>query len=155
MRRPASRRRFAIGLRSIRTPWRCVSRFRLAVIMATERAHPTAWHELGRELADLQDSIHANGAASQMPARGREMDEEPERQPRPAVDPLSRREIAVVSLIGHGHSNKEIARQLGIAPETVKTHVKRIFSKLGVEKRAQVACRAQALGLVAESASLS
>ena len=133
----------------------------LVVIMAADNGHPTVWDELGRELAHLQRSIQANGAARKPTARGKEqirqpdeMDEEPEQQPRSVGDPLSRREIAVVSLIGHGHSNKEIARQLGIAPETVKTHVKRIFSKLGVEKRAQVACRAQALGLVAGNASL-
>src|SRR5271169_5954613 len=55
---------------------------------------------------------------------------------------LSPREISIVDLIGHGQSNKEIARQLGIMPETVKTHVKNIFLKLGVEKRAQAVSRA-------------
>src|SRR5260221_4534043 len=50
---------------------------------------------------------------------------------------LSPREIEIVELIGQGRSNKEIARGLGIAPETVKTHVKNIFSNLGVERRAQ------------------
>jgi LuxR family transcriptional regulator, maltose regulon positive regulatory protein len=45
-------------------------------------------------------------------------------------------------------SNKEIARTLIIAPETVKSHVKHIFIKLGVEKRAQAVSHAQSLGLV-------
>ena len=45
-------------------------------------------------------------------------------------------------------SNKEIAKNLSITPETVKSHVKHIFTKLGVEKRAQAAVRAQSLGLV-------
>jgi len=40
-------------------------------------------------------------------------------------------------LIAEGHSNEEIARSLGIAPETVKSDVKNIFDKLSVEKRAQ------------------
>jgi ATP/maltotriose-dependent transcriptional regulator MalT len=75
-----------------------------------------------------------------------------EREARPVIDVLSRRESATVELIGQGHSNKEIARQLGIAPETVKTYVKRIFSKLGVERRAQAVSRAHALGFMGEYA---
>ncbi|MFM0504822.1 LuxR C-terminal-related transcriptional regulator [Paraburkholderia caffeinilytica] len=62
---------------------------------------------------------------------------------------LSARERGIVELIAQGQSNKEIARSLGITPETVKTHVKNIFVKLGVDKRAQAVARAQALGLVA------
>jgi LuxR family transcriptional regulator, maltose regulon positive regulatory protein len=63
-------------------------------------------------------------------------------------DPLSSREGAILKLIAQGLSNKEIARNLAIAPETVKSHVKRIFTKLGAEKRAQAVARAQSLGLV-------
>ncbi|SAL52970.1 ATP-dependent transcription regulator LuxR [Caballeronia udeis] len=64
-------------------------------------------------------------------------------------EPLSARERGIVELIAQGQSNKEIARTLGITPETVKTHVKNIFVKLAVDKRAQAVARAQALGLVA------
>ena len=63
-------------------------------------------------------------------------------------EPLSAREGNVLNLIAEGRSNKEIARSLSIAPETVKTHVKHIFTKLNVEKRAQAVSRAQSLGLV-------
>ncbi|MFL9872124.1 LuxR C-terminal-related transcriptional regulator [Paraburkholderia megapolitana] len=64
-------------------------------------------------------------------------------------EPLSARERGIVELIAQGQSNKEIARTLGIAPETVKTHVKNIFVKLDVDKRAHAVSRAQTLGLVA------
>ena len=64
------------------------------------------------------------------------------------ADPLSTREVATLNLIAQGLSNKEIARNLAIAPETVKSHVKHVFIKLGVEKRAQAVARAQSLGLV-------
>jgi len=50
-------------------------------------------------------------------------------------------ESDVLGLIAAGRSNKEIARILSIAPETVKTHVKHIFIKLNVEKRAQAVPR--------------
>jgi LuxR family maltose regulon positive regulatory protein len=65
------------------------------------------------------------------------------------VSSLSPRERNIIERIGQGRSNKEIARDLGIAPETVKSHVKNIFVKLAVEKRAQAVSRAQSLGLVA------
>jgi LuxR family transcriptional regulator, maltose regulon positive regulatory protein len=58
--------------------------------------------------------------------------------PAPATaDALSPRERDILDLIGQGQTNKAIARALAITPETVKTHVKRIFVKLGVESRAQ------------------
>ncbi|MCK1483798.1 LuxR family transcriptional regulator [Bradyrhizobium sp. 193] len=61
---------------------------------------------------------------------------------------LSRREIDIITLIADGLSNKEIARSLDIGPETVKSHLKSVFTKLGVEKRAQAVSRAQTLGIV-------
>ena len=61
---------------------------------------------------------------------------------------LSPREQRILELIGQGQSNKEIARLLRISPETVKSHVKNMFSKLGVERRAQAVYRATNLGLV-------
>jgi LuxR family maltose regulon positive regulatory protein len=61
---------------------------------------------------------------------------------------LSARETDILKLIAHGMSNKEIARNLDIGPETVKTHLKNMFTKLGVERRAQAVSRAQTLGLV-------
>jgi LuxR family maltose regulon positive regulatory protein len=61
---------------------------------------------------------------------------------------LSPRETDILTLIADGLSNKEIARSLDIGPETVKSHLKSVFTKLGVEKRAQAVSRAQTLGLV-------
>ena len=63
------------------------------------------------------------------------------------AESLSAREGDILKLIGEGLSNKEIARSLAIAPETVKSHVKYIFTKLNVERRAQAVSRAQSLGL--------
>jgi LuxR family maltose regulon positive regulatory protein len=51
-------------------------------------------------------------------------------------------------LIAESLSNKEIAKDLAIAPETVKSHIKQIFIKLKVDRRAQAVSRAQILGLV-------
>ena len=62
---------------------------------------------------------------------------------------LSAREHAIVFLMSHGMSNKQMARRLSIAPETVKSHAKRIFLKLTVCSRAQAVYRAAVLGLIA------
>jgi LuxR family maltose regulon positive regulatory protein len=75
---------------------------------------------------------------------------EPPQTPTTAIaESLSAREGEILKLIAEGLSNKEIARDLAITPETVKSHVKHIFTKLNVEKRAQAVSRAQILGLAA------
>jgi DNA-binding CsgD family transcriptional regulator len=61
---------------------------------------------------------------------------------------LSTRERDIISLIARGESNKEVARNLGISPETVKSHMKHIFTKLDVDKRAYAVARAQSLGFI-------
>ncbi len=61
---------------------------------------------------------------------------------------LTVRENSIIEFIAKGKSNKEIARALGVTPETIKTHVKRIFSKLSAASRVQAVVRAQSLGLL-------
>lgn len=62
--------------------------------------------------------------------------------------PLSRRECGILGLIRRGYSNKRIALELGIAPETVKSHAKHIFVKLGAQTRVEAVSRAASLGLI-------
>lgn len=66
-----------------------------------------------------------------------------------ADNPLSHRELEVLKLIAQGSSNLQIAEQLFISLHTVKTHARRIHSKLGVERRTQAVAKAKALGLMA------
>ncbi|MEK1912053.1 MAG: LuxR C-terminal-related transcriptional regulator [Pseudomonas chlororaphis] len=70
--------------------------------------------------------------------------------PLPAAgeSPLSQRELEVLQLIALGSSNQQIAEQLFISLHTVKTHARRIHSKLGVERRTQAVAKAKALGLM-------
>jgi DNA-binding NarL/FixJ family response regulator len=63
-------------------------------------------------------------------------------------DAITARERDVLSGIGQGYSNKRIARSLEISPETVKSHVKHIFSKLDVATRSAAVSRAVSLGLL-------
>jgi DNA-binding NarL/FixJ family response regulator len=62
--------------------------------------------------------------------------------------PLSKREMEVLSLVTRGLSNKEIAASLGISHQTVKNHVTAILRKLGVEDRTQAAIYALRRGWV-------
>jgi LuxR family maltose regulon positive regulatory protein len=63
-------------------------------------------------------------------------------------DTLTAREREVLAMISQGFPNKRIARTLAISPETVKSHVKRIFSKLAVSTRSEAVSRAGSLGLL-------
>ena len=63
-------------------------------------------------------------------------------------DELSVRELEVLRLLVAGASNKALAVQLGLSENTVKTHISRIFAKLGVQSRAEAVAVALQRGLV-------
>ncbi|HLZ57702.1 MAG TPA: response regulator transcription factor [Ktedonosporobacter sp.] len=64
---------------------------------------------------------------------------------------LTERETDVLRLLAQGYANKEIAATLHVAEDTVKTHVRHILMKLGVQSRTQATLAAMRLGLVARS----
>lgn len=64
------------------------------------------------------------------------------------IDPLSTRELEVLSLLATGASNQQIADHLVISPNTVKRHVKHILAKLAVTNRTQAVARARELHLL-------
>ncbi len=61
---------------------------------------------------------------------------------------LTGQEMRVLDQIAAGLSNKEIARALGLSPNTVKTHVSNIFAKLGVRRRTEAIGKAHDLLLI-------
>jgi DNA-binding CsgD family transcriptional regulator len=61
---------------------------------------------------------------------------------------VSSREWEVLQLLAAGNSNKEIARHLGVSPNTIKTHVSRLFEKLRARRRTEAIARARELGML-------
>jgi DNA-binding CsgD family transcriptional regulator len=61
---------------------------------------------------------------------------------------ISPSELTVLKEIAAGRSNKEIAARLKVSPNTVKTHVARLFEKLGARRRTDAVNKARELGLV-------
>jgi HD-GYP domain-containing protein (c-di-GMP phosphodiesterase class II) len=61
---------------------------------------------------------------------------------------LTAREVEVLGLLARGHSNKQIASRLVVAPKTVSSHVEHIYAKLGVSSRARATLFATQHGLV-------
>ena len=62
--------------------------------------------------------------------------------PLPQLTELSPQERRIVALISLEYQTKEVARELGISGETVKTHLRRVYAKLGVHTRAGLVARA-------------
>ncbi|MET7694355.1 response regulator transcription factor [Streptomyces sp. NPDC005483] len=71
----------------------------------------------------------------------------PERSPRP-VQGITEREREVLTLVGRGRSNTEIAEDLFITVATAKSHVSRLLTKLGARDRVQLVITAYEMGLV-------
>jgi DNA-binding NarL/FixJ family response regulator len=76
-----------------------------------------------------------------------------ELQNREQPDNLSEREMDVLRCVARGATNKDIARELGIAEKTLKTHVSNILEKLGLQSRTQAAVHALRMGLVGNTNS--
>ena len=97
--------------------------------------------------------VVAGGEALLSPSVTRRLIEEFTKRPQTGsgerLSMLTEREREVLLLIARGLSNQELAEQLFIADNTVKTHVKRIFTKLGARDRAQAIVIAYESGLMA------
>jgi ATP/maltotriose-dependent transcriptional regulator MalT len=92
---------------------------------------------------EQEPSLEASSPASSSTANGSSG-----ATPESLVEPLSERELEVLTLLASGRSNKEIARDLFVAVGTVKTHTNNIYRKLGTKNRAEALARARSLKLL-------
>jgi LuxR family maltose regulon positive regulatory protein len=116
----------------------------------------------GRPMAALLRQLHAHGTASgYATALLAALESHPQRDIQkatrphggeslrlPLTEPLTERELDVLRLLAAGQSNPQIARALYVEVNTVKTHVKSLYGKLGVHSRVQAVRRARELGLL-------
>jgi DNA-binding CsgD family transcriptional regulator len=112
-----------VELLHIEWPGSCATRLPHAVQLWTQRTGSTQFR--GRSI-----SISREAAGDLLFLRAR------------ALTPCTRlsvREQRVAALYGAGHSHKEIARKLGISPVTARNHLQRIYAKLGISDKAQLA----------------
>jgi DNA-binding NarL/FixJ family response regulator len=105
--------------------------------------------------AELAHAVRVVAAGETLlaPAITRRLVEEFVRRPPPGrrperLEPLTERELEVLALVARGLSNAEIAERLVLGETTVKTHVTRILSKLGLRDRVQAVVAAYETGLV-------
>ncbi|MFC3711240.1 response regulator [Sphingoaurantiacus capsulatus] len=96
---------------------------------------------LRRELIDAIRAVHS-GCRAVAPAVAQEI------ALHAAEEPLSDREVAVLIEVANGRANKEIARALSITEDTVKSHLKSIYAKLGVDDRAHAVTVANRRGII-------
>ena len=94
-----------------------------------------------KELLDAIRSVHA-GRRTMSPAVAHELALH-------ALDePLTERELTILRLVAHGHSNKEIASQLKVSTDTIKAHLKSLFAKLRVDDRTEAVTVAARRGFI-------
>ena len=104
-------------------------------------------------VADLEAAIrtlHAGGSLLDPQVVGAVMGEVARGPSRSGVDLLTPREREVLSLLGAGLSNRQVAERLFVAEKTVKTHVSAVLSKLGLADRTQAAVFAVRHGMAAD-----
>jgi DNA-binding CsgD family transcriptional regulator len=135
--------------------WRTIILYAFALAVAAAALEWLEYRFLTRRFsAEIYIALVAAGFAALGVWAGRKM------TPAPAAVPFERNEAAIRSLaltpreceilqlLASGQSNKELARRLGISPNTVKTHVARLYEKLEVDRRVQAIEKARWLALI-------
>ncbi len=98
----------------------------------------------GAELVDALERVHRGEAVGADPCN-----------PQDVGSTLTEREREVLALLARGATNREIASELYLSFDTIKTHVRKVFAKLGVANRTQAAIIAREYGLQLSAPSSS
>lgn len=124
-----------------------------ALILTAPEGHVSVFVDEGRPMTDLLTIVAAGDSSTAPQAREllAALGEVPVEPRRPTsdglVEPLSEREHEVLRLLATDLSGPEIARRLVLSLNTVRTHTKNVYAKLGVNSRRAAVRRAEELGL--------
>jgi LuxR family maltose regulon positive regulatory protein len=108
----------------------------MAQLLSEAAAHGIMPDYSGKLLAIFESEAQKSEDTSYLPST------------QPLIEPLSQRELEVLQLMALGLSNREISERLFLALSTVKGHNRRIFGKLGVQRRTEAVALARELGLL-------
>ncbi|MDQ1382690.1 MAG: hypothetical protein QOG65_69 [Actinomycetota bacterium] len=114
---------------------RALDALRRALTLAEPEGYVQVFDSLGPRLSALREAL-VTGSARPHP-----------KQQQGLVDPLSERELDVMRLLRSDLSGPDIARELMVSLNTMRTHTKNIYTKLGVNNRREAVRRAEELGL--------
>ena len=122
-----------------------------ALMLAEPEGYVRRFVDEGAPMAALLEAASKHGGASNyvrqlLTAFGKAEDKMPINQG--LIEPLSERELDVLRLLGSDLDGPEIARQLIVSLNTVRTHTKNIYTKLGVNNRRAAVRRAEELDLL-------
>ncbi|MEU6266638.1 helix-turn-helix domain-containing protein [Saccharopolyspora shandongensis] len=114
---------------------------------ALDRAITALLHEAVEHSRAMRQVLHQVGQLAALRIELTRPEENDDGFPKVAANghvlsPLTKREREVLDQLVRGHSNREIARSLGISERTVKNHLRNIFTKLGVGDRTSAVVKA-------------
>jgi LuxR family maltose regulon positive regulatory protein len=117
----------------------------LATLLQKAASQGIAPEYVGKLLAAIDADEQRSKGAGEMESTPAPL--HPRTSAPPLIEPLSERELQVLRLVAAGLSNRDIAEALYISVNTIKTHLQRIYGKLGVSSRTAAATKAQELNL--------
>jgi LuxR family maltose regulon positive regulatory protein len=138
----------ALCLRSLGRTDEALHALARALLLAEPEGFIRVFIQGGASMAALLRTAGAQGHSPEYTRRLLEAFGEAHAPQEAALDPLSERELEVLRMVAEGLTNAEIASQMVIAQSTVKTHINRIFGKLGVSTRTQAVARARQLRIL-------
>lgn len=104
-----------------------------------------------REIVQAVRDVHAGKSAVNAAIAQKLIAQIAHRAEGPSVEPVTERELEVLTLAARGYTNKAIGKQLGISDRTVQGHLAHIFNKLHASSRTEAVMRAVSLGWVPQN----
>lgn len=149
----AAEREFSNAERFLQEDVATIRHADLLVRLADVRCRRGRLDDAGATLIQVHEAIAELGDCGVIPARAAAVVRDLEKSRRQAragqvLQPPSKAELAVLRLLGSNLSAREIANELFLSPNTIRSHTRALYRKLGVSSRPEAVARAAAVGLL-------